>query len=410
MIITLSLLALLVLAVLALSALTKVNSQIASASVQQTQARRNALLGLSVGLSDLQRHAGDDTRVTGMAGITGITVNANSTTRYWCGVWRNDGTFITWLTSGAVNSTNAVSSPVELISAGTVGTAASTSANVEKEHVIAGRVPIVVSETAASPGAAATVGNYAYLVSDEGTKIGAYAPAGQLAIPNVAPIISSVMLANQLKLKSALTASAARLPAVISYEQLSLVPTPAAAQLTPTVLQDCFHYVTLTPRIVSGNQYVTGSININTSSTQVWRCLLDTYNSVPGVTQITPANVTSKGNAIGNGFAASTSGKSLNGPFTTVATFGASTLLSGNLPNTVTPAQFMDAIGAMLTVRSDTFRIRGYGEALNPSDPAKIEATAYCEAIVQRTPDPALNSLGRKFVMVYFRWLGPDDI
>src|SRR5258708_25382342 len=139
LIITLSLLALLVLAVLALSALTKVNSQIASASVQQTQARRNALLGLSVGLSDLQRHAGDDTRVTGMAGITGITVNANSTTRYWCGVWRNDGTFITWLTSGAVNSTNAVSSPVGLISAGPVGTAPSTSPNVEKKHLSAGK-------------------------------------------------------------------------------------------------------------------------------------------------------------------------------------------------------------------------------------------------------------------------------
>ncbi len=409
LIITLSLLALLVLAVLALSALTKVNSQIASASVQQMQARQNALLGLSMGLSELQRHAGGDTRLTGMAGITGIAVNASSTTRYWCGVWRNDGTFITWLTSGAVNSTNAGSNPVELISAGSVGNAASTSANVEKEHVIAGRVPIIVSETAASPGVAALVGSYAYLVTDEGTKIGAYAPASQLAIPNVAPSISSVMLANQLKLKTALATYAAKLPAVISYEQLSLVPTPTAAQLTPAVLQDCFHYVTLTPRTVVGNQYVTGSININTASTQIWRCLLDTYNSAPGVTQITTANVTSKGNAIGNGFAASTAGKSLNGPFTSVAAFG--TYLATIFPTgSPTGAQILNTISPMLRVRSDTFRIRGYGEALNPTDSTKIEATAYCEALVQRTPNPAPNGLGRKLVITYFRWLGPDDI
>lgn len=86
LIITLSLLSLLVLAVLALSALVRINGQVAAAGVYLVQARQNALLGLSVGLSDLQRHAGDGTRITGMAGITGIGPGAANTTRHWCGV------------------------------------------------------------------------------------------------------------------------------------------------------------------------------------------------------------------------------------------------------------------------------------------------------------------------------------
>ena len=93
-------LALLVLAVFALSALTKLGSEMSSASAYQTQARQNALLALGIALGELQRHAGDDSRITGMAGITGVAAGQNATTRYWCGVWRDDGSFVTWLTSG----------------------------------------------------------------------------------------------------------------------------------------------------------------------------------------------------------------------------------------------------------------------------------------------------------------------
>jgi hypothetical protein len=409
LIITLTLLALLVLAVVALSALTKVNFQIASSSLQQTQARQNALLGLGMGLSDLQRHAGDDARITGMAGIAGILAGPSSTTRYWCGVWKNDGTFIKWLTSGAISSIDAGANPIELISTGSVGVAGSTSANVEKEHVIAGRLPIVVSETASSPGVPATMGSYAYLVIDEGTKIGAFAPPDQLALPGVSPVISPGMLNNQLKLKTVLSSFSGKLPTVISYDQLSLLPTPpAASQLTSSVLQDCFHYVTLTPRMVSEDSYRTGTININTASTLVWRCLLDTYNSMPGVPQVVA--VTTKGNTIGNGFAATTAGKTANSPFTTVADFGVYLTTVFPMNGSPTGPEIMNSIGPLLTVRSDTFRIRAYGEAFNPADTTKVEATAYCEAIVQRTPDPAPNGLGRRFVITYFRWLGPNDI
>lgn len=402
LVITLALLALLVLAVFALSALTRVNSQTVALAQQQTRARQHALLGLDVALSELQRHAGDDTRITGMAGITGLTGSQNASTRYWCGVWRNDGSLVTWLTSGAVNSTSAGSDTVELISTNTVGPAASTSANVEKEHVIAGRIPIVLADSLASPGTPVTVGKYAYLVTDEGIKIGAYAPPAQRAMSALIPGISPLMLTNQLKLRTAIGTNAAKLPAVLSYEQLIQL-----APVTASVLQDCFHYVTLTPRFVTGNLYYSGMINLNTSSTLVWRSLLDTYNSAPGVTPV--LNVTTRGNTLGNNFAGTTAGKAANGPFT--STMAYSTYLATQFPVTGSPnfSQLMTVLGPLLTVRSDTFRIRAYGDALNPADPAKTEATAYCEAIVQRTPDP-MPGFGRRFVVTGFRWLGPDDI
>lgn len=402
LVITLVLLALLVLAVFALSALTKVGSEMSSAVGHQTQARQNASLALAVALGELQRHAGDDSRLTGMAGITGVAGDQNATTRYWCGVWRDDGSFVAWLTSGAINATSAGTDTIALIAQGTVGAASSTSANVEKEHVIAGKVPITVPDSAGSPGVAARIGSYAYLVTDEGIKLGAYAPSGQRAVPTTAPAIGPAMLTNQLRLKTALETNAAVLPALLSYEQMGLLP-----PVTPSVLQDCFHYVTLTPRVVAGGQYRTGMININTSSTLVWRSLLDTYNSMPGVNPV--LNVTNRGNLIGNNFAGTTSGKAANAPFTSTAAFAS--YLATIFPLTGSPSfiDILTALGPMLTVRSDTFRIRAYGEALNPADPSKIEATACCEAIVQRTPDP-LPGFGRRFVITYFRWLGPEDI
>jgi Tfp pilus assembly protein PilX len=402
LVITLVLLALLVLAVFALSALTKVGSEMSGASVYQTQARQNASLALAVALGELQRHAGDDTRITGMAGITGVAGNQDATTRYWCGVWRDDGGFVAWLTSGAINATSAGADTIKLISEGTVGAASSTSANVEKQHVIAGKVPITVPDSPGSPGVPATVGRYAYVVTDEGIKLGAYAPPDQRAVPTTAPAIGSSMLTNQLRLKTALETNATVLPALLSYEQMGLL-----SSVTPSVLQDCFHYVTLTPRIVAGAQYRSGMININTTSTLVWRSLLDTYNTMPAVTPV--LNVANRGSLIGDNFAGTTSGKAANVPFTSIAAFAI--YLATIFPPTGSPdyTQILTALGPMLAVRSDTFRIRAYGEALNPADPARIEAAAYCEAIVQRTPEP-MPGFGRRFVITYFRWLGPEDI
>jgi len=407
LIITLALLALLVLAVVALSALVKVGGQVSAAGTYQVQARQNALVGLNVGLGELQRHAGDDTRITAMAGITGVAANAGNTTRHWCGVWHADGTFVAWLVSGAQGAPvaalqNGVTG-IELIAAGSVGAPVANS-----EHVIAGKVPIIVTETPEAPGVATTVGHHAFLVIDEGVKTPASSPA---PFPVVTPVIFASATNAQSRLRDALAAHASKMPKVVSYEQLAVLPSPAAA-LSPSTLQDNLHHVTLASRTLRGTQLNGGMMNVNTNSAIFWRNLLQTYNTVPGISASIPnAAVSTRGTTIQNSLPTfATAGKFTNSPFTSVAALG--DYLATVFPATGSPtaAQILQAVGPMLTVRSDTFRIRAYGEALNPADSNKIEATAYCEAIVQRTNDLASNGLGGKFVILNFRWLGPDDI
>jgi len=100
---------------------------------------------------------------------------------------------------------------------------------------------------------------------------------------------------------------------------------------------------------------------------------------------------------------------------------------STGIPGWLTQADVLQVIGASITARSDTFRIRAFGEALDAS--GKSVAKAYCEAIVQRTPayvdpgnpptdrdsvTPTLSNLnktyGRQFQIVSFRWLSSKEI
>lgn len=415
LVLTLSLLALLMLALVALSTLVGVNGQISTVTAAQARAQHNALLGLGLGRSDLQKHAGDDSQITGMAGITGIAAHASNTTRNWCGVWRSDGSFVTWLTSGAQTTDSASLksgvSAVTLAGNGANGSAGSVGASTaNSEHVIAGKLPIVVSEIAAAPGTESTIGSYAFLVLDEGVKISAYSPSPQLIIPGVVPLImNSTTGSVQERLRSAVDSYSHNLPALISFEQLSLIPTPAVA-LTQSVLQDNFHHATLTSLTLIGGDTRSGAINLNTTSPHVWGSILETYNSVPGVTPFSTGDLSSLGASIADGFPSSFSGKAAGGPFTNIIAFATSSLLADHLPPTITPEDFIAAMNGMLVVRSDTFRVRAYGEALDPLDGITIQAVAYCEAILQRTPDLAPNGMGRKFVVTYFRWLGPDDI
>ncbi|MEP2775549.1 MAG: hypothetical protein ABJQ29_03740 [Luteolibacter sp.] len=115
--------------------------------------------------------------------------------------------------------------------------------------------------------------------------------------------------------------------------------------------------------------------------------------------------------------------------------------ISGNRPTTtgivtaITQADLLQPLAPRLGARSDTFRIRAYGEALS-KDGTKVLARATCEAVVQRTPEyvdtsdepwidpnadpyaiPAVETLnetnkifGRRFQIVGFRWLNPDEI
>lgn len=110
---------------------------------------------------------------------------------------------------------------------------------------------------------------------------------------------------------------------------------------------------------------------------------------------------------------------------------GAKTLMG---PAIVMQADLLTALGPQLTVRSDTFRIRAYGETRDPGG-TRVIAQAWCEAIVQRVPDymdpsdppeailetvvdrstPVVQSeinkiFGRKLNVTSFRWLNPAEI
>jgi hypothetical protein len=95
-------------------------------------------------------------------------------------------------------------------------------------------------------------------------------------------------------------------------------------------------------------------------------------------------------------------------------------------PKFLTQADLLSYLGPTLSARSDCFRIRAYGEALDPLTGA-IVGRAWCEAVVQRFPeymDPAdeastvpgdlvstLNEkFGRRYKIVAFRWLNPSEI
>lgn len=101
-------------------------------------------------------------------------------------------------------------------------------------------------------------------------------------------------------------------------------------------------------------------------------------------------------------------------------------------PAHVHQADLLTAIGSRLSVRSDSFVVRAYGESLDSS--GQVVGQAWCEAEVQRYPDyvdpadpayaaeelnardvPELTAqankdFGRRFQLKSFRWLSPDEM
>ena len=101
------------------------------------------------------------------------------------------------------------------------------------------------------------------------------------------------------------------------------------------------------------------------------------------------------------------------------------------MPGYLMQQDIVQAFSPAMTVRSDTFVIRTYGEGVNPAT-GQTQGKAWAEAVVQRVPDfvdPAdtalaalgaatdltlLNSnntnFGRRFKIVGFRWLSTHDL
>jgi hypothetical protein len=103
---------------------------------------------------------------------------------------------------------------------------------------------------------------------------------------------------------------------------------------------------------------------------------------------------------------------------------------STGIPGWLTQADVLQALGPVISVRSDTFQIRAYGEAIS-ADGSKVLAKVWCEATVQRFPnyvDPsnspeqrnvnastgpltsANRAFGRRFEITSFRWLNSNEI
>lgn len=97
---------------------------------------------------------------------------------------------------------------------------------------------------------------------------------------------------------------------------------------------------------------------------------------------------------------------------------------SFGIPGIVKQADLLTPIAPILSARSDSFIIRGYGEALDTG--GKVSARAWCEATIERDrnfvdlsdkAEAALTSLkpinrtfGRRYEIISFRWLSPSEV
>lgn len=92
--------------------------------------------------------------------------------------------------------------------------------------------------------------------------------------------------------------------------------------------------------------------------------------------------------------------------------------LGAGVPGFLQQSTILEALGAVLTARSDTFHIRSYGESVDPVTGA-VSGRARAEAVVQRRPLPVTDAdgdyepddeLGRRFEVVSFRWLTAGEL
>lgn len=76
-------------------------------------------------------------------------------------------------------------------------------------------------------------------------------------------------------------------------------------------------------------------------------------------------------------------------------------------PVSLNQANILQAVAPAMSARSDTFKIRSYGESIDVSGTIN---RAWCEATVQRMVNHRTTGDARQFEVLNFRWLSPDDV
>jgi len=173
---TITLLAFLVILLVGLATYTRVETAVAGNTQRQAQARQNALFGLSVAVSQLQKYAGPDARVTTTA--VAAVPGANSQKRRYTGVWNASalGSDPVWLASGletgtspSVTSGIPTASQVALVGPNTDGSTTLANGNPGANNVVAALQTITAPGVPGQTGNV-TIGKYAWWVGDNGVK------------------------------------------------------------------------------------------------------------------------------------------------------------------------------------------------------------------------------------------------
>lgn len=172
----------------------------------------------------------------------------------------------------------------------------------------------------------------------------------------------------------------------------------------------------------AGSYTVTGTTAVNTGSAAVFS----------GAAPFTIKKKDSSSNLVFFTGGSYTDAKLMYGGPVRVAPYGSQSAFA---PQFLTQADVLSAIGAGLAARSDTFVIRTCGESVNPAlaptDAGYVAGRAWCEAVVQRVVEPLRRKssdvtssdynepaaaaagqpdFGRRFKIISFRWLTPNDI
>ena len=369
-----------------LAALMRVESSSVGTSNVTAEANQNALFALRLALGQLQRFTGDEGVVTARA----EAIDSTSSNPNWCGVWRADtGGPLVWLVSG--NELNPLTyEPQTALPLAIDGSVAIMQRVATWKHAV--RVPkIDIRGRKEGVRDEVVTGRYAYWVSDESTKVsvnvntGATLPTGIAKYPKL----------NAKVINSALDVSETDRDRLLVTDQL------LDLGLAPATLNSVWNDITVSTQrlyVDAGSPMLTEApFNVNSVSDNAWKAVLAAEDL--GISEDDRAKIVEGIQKAGRPIRALDDFKAA---LQTVLTS------AGSL---VTAAAVTEQLEPLLTVRGDSFLLRGYGEVVDPlSGSGEVVARAACEARVQRIPQELIGTAGWKYVITYFRWLNPADL